>query len=344
MKILGIETSCDETAAAVVADGRNLLSNIVASSVDLQKRTLGVVPEVAAREQLRYIIPVINESLKKAGISPADIDALAVTVGPGLIGSLLIGVETARALAFAWQKPLIPVNHLLAHLYVNWVDDPLRTTNYGLPTFPAIALLVSGGHTELLYFESHEKIVWLGGTLDDAAGESFDKVARLLNLGYPGGPAVEQAAEKGNPYAFNFPRPMINDSNFDFSFSGLKTAVRLAVKNPSPKMLSVEDIAASFQSAVTEVLVKKTFRAVREYRVKSLLLGGGVTANKFLRRAFLDYRERNQLNLDIRVPPPSLCTDNAVGVATAAFYQEKSEPWQTVTANPNLRLCQLGNL
>lgn len=332
MKILGIETSCDETAATVVADGRNLLANIVASSVDLQKRTLGVVPEVAAREQLRYIIPVINESLKKAGISPADIDALAVTVGPGLIGSLLVGVETARALAFAWQKPLIPVNHLLAHLYVNWLSD-------SQPTLPGIALLVSGGHTELLYFESHEKIVWLGGTLDDAAGESFDKVARLLNLGYPGGPAVEQAAEKGNPYAFNFPRPMINDSNFDFSFSGLKTAVRLAVKNPSPMKLSTEDVAASFQSAATEVLVKKTFRAVREYRVKSLLLGGGVIANKFLRRAFLDYRERNQLNLDIHIPPLLLCTDNAAGVAAAAFYKGQSEPWQTVAANPNLSLC-----
>lgn len=302
MKILGIETSCDETAAAVVENGIKIISNVVASSQGIHAKYGGIIPEKAAREQVKTIIPVIKESLV------CDIDAIAVTVGPGLIGSLLIGVETAKALAFAWNKPIVPINHLVGHIYANQIK------------FPAIVLIVSGGHTELVLMTDHGKFKWLGGTKDDAAGECFDKCARILNLGYPGGPAIEKNAIAGN---ITLPRPMINTKDFDFSFSGLKTAVA-NLKEPNKNWVAYE-----LQEAITDVLVKKTLMAAEKYKVKNILLAGGVAANKRL-------REKLPQAL---CPPINLCTDNAVGIASAAFFNYKPVPWQEVDADPALDLC-----
>lgn len=318
MRILGIETSCDETAAAVVKDGTKILSNVMTSSVELHQKTGGIIPEVAAREQVRCIIPVIEEALT------SKIDVIAVTIGPGLIGSLLVGVETAKTLAYVWKKPIVPVNHLQAHLYANWLEDKK-------PRFPTIGLVVSGGHTDLVLMKNHGKLKWLGGTRDDAAGECFDKTARLLGLSYPGGPAIEKTAQKGNSQAFDLPRPMIKQKNFDFSFAGLKTAVSRVTKEQKTK-IKKEDLAASIQQAIVDVLVEKTVRAAEKYKVKSVLLAGGVAANKKL-------REKMKLEINLFVPPPKLCTDNATYIAACAYFNYQPISWQKIKANPGLSIC-----
>lgn len=361
--ILGIESSCDETACAVVSRDDNrvtILSNIVASSADLQSKFGGVIPEQAAREQLKSIIPVIKEALNEARVTSKEIDAIAVTEGPGLIGSLLVGVETAKVLATIWQKPLIPVNHLLGHFYANWIGSDT-------PLFPAIGLLVSGGHTDLVLFSDHGKYQYLGGTRDDAAGECFDKTARLLGLPYPGGPEISKLAEKGNPQAFKLPRPMISSNDFDFSFSGLKTAIynlimtgpatrqphafptRLASLGPphgaprlvSPVLMSKQqlaDLAASIEEAITDVLVQKTIKAAQTFQVKEILVAGGVAANQTLAKKLMAYTLQKKLNVRIYIPIPKLCTDNAVYIATAACYNYHPIDPIKLQANPNLSL------
>ncbi|HUS52342.1 MAG TPA: tRNA (adenosine(37)-N6)-threonylcarbamoyltransferase complex transferase subunit TsaD [Candidatus Bathyarchaeia archaeon] len=330
MRILGIETSCDETAVAVVEDGTKILTNTVASSVKLHQKTGGIIPEVAAREQIRMIIPVLTAATKPFQPLSKKIDALAVTVGPGLIGSLLVGVETAKTLAYVWQKPLVPVNHLQAHLYANWLEGKK-------PTFPALGLVVSGGHTELVLIKDYNQIKWLGGTRDDAAGECFDKTARFLHLGYPGGPAIARKAEKGSPDAYDLPRPMINQKNLDFSFAGLKTAViNLARKE---KKVNQADLAASIQAAIVEVLVEKTIRAAKKFPVKSILLAGGVAANQSLREKFQSRLKEEKIAASFFAPPPELATDNATCIASYAYFNPRPVPWSKVQANPGLRIC-----
>ncbi|MCL4397945.1 tRNA (adenosine(37)-N6)-threonylcarbamoyltransferase complex transferase subunit TsaD [Patescibacteria group bacterium] len=325
MRILGIETSCDETAAAIVEDGTKIVSNVVASSQAMHAKFGGIIPEQAAREQLASMIPVLKEAMI------TDFDAIAVTIGPGLIGSLLVGVETAKALALAWKKPLIPVNHLIGHIYANWLTGTP-------PVLPAMVLLVSGGHSELILMRDHSNIKYLGGTRDDAAGECFDKCARLLDLGYPGGPAVEKAAEsvKRQALSVKLPRPMINEKNLDFSFSGLKTAVSsLYASRLTPNS---KEIAYELQEAVTDVLVRKTLQAAEKYQVKSVLLAGGVAANKRLREKLQSTVYRLPTTVTLHVPPIQLCTDNAAYIASAAYFNQKTAPWQQVDANPALDL------
>jgi len=370
MKILGIETSCDETAAAVIENGTKILSHVVASSVELHQKTGGIIPEVAAREQLRYLIPVIQEALiqttnqssssrKKLLPTPytlnPNFDAIAVTVGPGLIGSLLVGVETAKTLSFAWQKPLIPINHLQAHLYANWLTP--KNIEPALPAgrhrtkciieikFPAVGLVVSGGHTDLVLIKNHSQIKWLGGTRDDAAGECFDKCARLLGLGYPGGPAISKAAEtltiNHQPLTIKLPRPMIHEDNFDFSFSGLKTALRRSVPQGKLNSELVSALAYEIQEAITDVLVEKTLRAAKKYQVKSILLAGGVVANPRLREKFKQSVISCQLSVNLFTPPPSLCTDNATFVAACADFNYHPVPWQKLQANSSLEIEEM---
>lgn len=355
MKILAIETSCDETSASIVwgfykKEKIKLLSNIVSSSVSFHNKTGGIIPEIAAREQSKFIIPVIQQALKDSNLSPFDIDAIAVTIGPGLIGSLLVGVETAKTLAYIWKKPIIPVNHLVGHIYANWLmangeslmEKPYATRNrqYGAIEFPALTLLVSGGHTDLILMASHGKLKWLGGTRDDAAGEAFDKIGRLLGLSYPAGPAIEQLAKKGNPKAYNFPRPMIGSNDFDFSFSGLKTAVLRTTQelgstiNHEPT--TVNNICASTQQAIIDVLIKKTIKAAQKYSVKTILLGGGVAANQKLKEDLKLYANRHTPYAKLFVPSKSLCTDNAAMIGAAAFYNYNPLPWNTIMANPEL--------
>lgn len=326
MKILGIETSCDETAAAIVKNGTKVLSNVVASSVELHKKTGGIIPEVAAREQIKCIIPVIQQSLRDV----KKIDAIAVTVGPGLIGSLLVGVETARTLSYVWEKPIVPINHLMAHIYANFINK--QTIE-----FPAVCLVVSGGHTDLVLMKNHKKIKWLGGTRDDAAGECFDKTARVLGLSYPGGPEISRLAEKGNAKTYHLPRPMLQQKNLDFSFSGLKTAVINLVKKE--KTIKRPGLAASIQTAIVDCLVTKTIRAVKNHPVKSLLLSGGVAANTLLREK-LAMASKN-LGVQFFVPPRSLCTDNAVIVASCAYFNFQPVPWQKIKADPSLSIEEM---
>lgn len=339
MKILGIETSCDETAAALVEDGTKILSNVVASSVEFHKKTGGIIPEVAAREQIRCIIPVIEEALtSKIYNLKSKIDALAVTIGPGLIGSLLVGVETAKTLAYVWQKPIIPANHLVAHIYANWLD-----TNP--PVFPEIALVVSGGHTDLVLMKTHGKIKWLGGTRDDAAGECFDKCARLLGLGYPGGPAIAAAAAQfkieNSKLKIELPRPMLNENNFDFSFSGLKTAVIKEVNQLKIKKqfshLTIQQLSFEIQEAITDVLMAKTIRAAEKYKTKSILLAGGVAANQRLREKFKS--QLSIVNYKLYIPAPALCTDNATYVASCGYFNYHPVPWQKINVKPNLGIA-----
>jgi len=323
MKILGIESSCDETAAALVENDTKVISNVIASSLELHTKTGGIIPEVAAREQLKYILPVIKEALQ--GREIVEVDALAVTVGPGLIGSLLVGVETAKTLSFVWQKPLISVNHLQAHLYANWLEG--RT-----PVFPAIGLVVSGGHTDLVLIKDHHEFIRLGGTRDDAAGECFDKCARLLGLGYPGGPIIGKLAETGNPKRYPLPRPMISQDNYDFSFSGLKTAAFALMRRE--KKINPHDFAASLQAAIVEPLVEKTLRVAEDYQVKTILLAGGVSANQFLRQQF---SQRIPLP-ELFIPSPKLCTDNGACIAANAFFSNKAVSWKGIQANPGLEI------
>jgi N6-L-threonylcarbamoyladenine synthase len=314
-RILGIETSCDETAAAVVEDGRVIHSSVVASQIDLHAQFGGVFPEVASREHIKTIYPVIDQALHEAHLTLNDLDAIAVTRGPGLPGSLVVGMNAAKGLALGSGLPLIGVSHLEGHLYSAWVYKP-DSEPPKLPQFPLIALIVSGGHTELVLMKDHLQYQRLGATLDDAAGEAFDKVARLLGLEYPGGPSIQNASVEGNPIAYNFPRAWLEDS-WDFSFSGLKTAVMREVRQGSPqKSLPVADLAASFQAAVVDVLVTKTIKAVKEYNAKNIVVAGGVSANRALRHSI-----QLRATCPLHIPPIWLCTDNAAMIAGAAYYR-----------------------
>lgn len=339
MKILSIETSCDETSAAIVEDGKKIISNIIASSADMHAKTGGVIPENAAREQIKSIIPVLQEAMGK--LTQSDIDAIAVTIGPGLIGSLLVGVETAKTLAHLWNKPIVPINHLIGHIYANWLNET--------PQFPALALVVSGGHTDLILMKNHGKIKYLGGTRDDAAGEAFDKTARILGLPYPGGPSISKEAQKfieKNPdKKLNlFPRPMLDEDNLDWSFSGLKTAVANFIKN-NPKF-EKEEMAAQIQEAIIDSLVGKSLRAIEIYNPKSFLLAGGVAANKRLRISLQtritsietgrDSGKRNRTRLYI--PEFALCTDNAAPIGAAAYYNYHPIIWEKISSNPQLTI------
>jgi N6-L-threonylcarbamoyladenine synthase len=315
-RILAIETSCDETACAVIENGRELLASTVASQMEIHARYGGVFPEVASRQHVLAIMPVIEQTMAAAHLSLGDVDAIAVTRGPGLAGSLVVGVNAAKGLALGLGLPLVGVNHLEGHLYSAWVYSS-GATPPDEPQFPLMALLVSGGHTELNLMTGHLAYKRLGATQDDAAGEAFDKVARLLGLGYPGGPAIQEAAEGGDPNRFNFPRAKL-DAPWDFSFSGLKTAVLREVRDLEKKSntLPVTDLAASFQAAVVDVLYEKTMEAAREHAAKEILVAGGVSANQALRQAFL-----TQTEFKVHIPSISLCTDNAAMIAAAGYYR-----------------------
>ncbi len=307
-RILAIETSCDETAAAVVENGRIILSNIIASQVDLHAQYGGVFPEVASRRHIEVIHTIVNQALETAHLGLDDVDCIAVTQGPGLVGSLLVGVNMAKGLALARQKPLLGINHIEGHIYSLWLTE--EAENF---TFPILNLVVSGGHTELYLMAGHGRYQHLGGTLDDAAGEAFDKVGRLLGLPFPGGPAIDRAAHSGNSQAYKFPRGVMEDG-FNFSFSGLKTAVMRQVQ-PTTSRHFVPDLAASFQAAVVDALVTKTERAAQAYGVTAVHLAGGVSANSALRQTM-----RERLTVPVRFPPPILCTDNAAMIAAAAHW------------------------
>jgi N6-L-threonylcarbamoyladenine synthase len=326
--LLGIETSCDETAAAVVRDGTTVLSSVVSSQVDLHARFGGVVPEVASRAHVELLTPVVAEALVEAGLQGPEVDAVACTVGPGLVGSLLVGISAAKALALVWDVPFVGVNHLEAHVYAAFLEEPDLA-------LPLAVLLVSGGHTMLVEFRDHGRYRVLGGTVDDAAGEAFDKVARFLGLGYPGGPAIDREAMNGDPEAIPFPRPML-ESGLDFSFSGLKTAVVNHVRaHPD---VSTPDVAASFQAAVVDVLVAKARRAAAEVGATGLCLAGGVAANSLLRERWLD--ACTEEGLACFLPSRSLCTDNAAMVAAAGWWRLRSDGATPldVGADPNLKL------
>ena len=329
--ILGIETSCDETAAACVRGGSDVLSSVVSSQVDLHARFGGVVPEIASRAHNELIIPVTARALVEAGIEGEQVQAVAATTGPGLIGALLVGVSAAKALALTWDVPFVSVNHLEAHLYAALLEDPDLE-------FPLVVLLVSGGHTMLVSMEDHGRYRLLGQTLDDAAGEAFDKVARFLGLGYPGGPAIDAEALSGDPGAIDFPRAMLHEG-FDFSFSGLKTSVVNHVRrNPD---VSTADVAASFQAAVVDVLVAKARRAAREVGATALALGGGVAANSLLREQFLGACASD--GIQGFLPTRSMCTDNAAMIAAAGWYLLDRVGPSSLDhgADPNLRLPTL---
>jgi N6-L-threonylcarbamoyladenine synthase len=315
-RILSIETSCDETAAAVIENGRALVSSVVASQMEIHARYGGVYPEVASRQHVLSIVPVVEQALAQAHITLADVDAIAVTRGPGLAGSLVVGMNAAKGLALGAGIPLVGVNHLEGHIYSSWVYDAGEVPPPE-PQFPLLALLVSGGHTELNLMTDHLTYKRLGSTLDDAAGEAFDKVARLLGLAYPGGPSIQKAAEESDPTRFKFPRARL-EGTWDFSFSGLKTAVLYEAKNfeKSGKHLPVADMAASFQAAVVDVLVTKTMAAAREFGAKEILVAGGVSANRALRQAF-----QSQTEFPVPIPRISLCTDNAAMIGAAGYFR-----------------------
>ena len=315
-RILALETSCDETACAIVENGRALLSSVVASQMEIHARYGGVYPEVASRQHVLSVTPVVEQALAQAHLTLKDIDALAVTQGPGLAGSLVVGMNMAKGLALGSGLPLIGVNHLEGHLYSAWVHDSGELVPPA-PQFPLMALLVSGGHTELNLMTDHLTYQRLGSTLDDAAGEAFDKVSRLLELGYPGGPAIQKSAEEGDPNRFHFPRAWL-EGTWDFSFSGLKTAVLYEIRELQKRThtLPVPDLAASFQKAVVDVLFKKTINAAREFGAKEILVAGGVSANRMLRQTF-----RSQTEFPVHIPPLSLCTDNAAMIASAGYHR-----------------------
>ncbi|MCI0520459.1 MAG: tRNA (adenosine(37)-N6)-threonylcarbamoyltransferase complex transferase subunit TsaD [Chloroflexi bacterium] len=316
MRILGIETSCDETAAAVVEDGRAILSSVVASQVELHARFGGVFPEVASRQHIRAILPVIEQALQQARLTLREIDAIAVTRGPGLPGALVVGLNTAKGLSLSSGLPLVGVNHLEAHVYSAWLY-PAGEKPTPAPRFPLLTLIVSGGHSELVLMEDHLRYRRLGGTLDDAAGEAFDKAARLLGLAYPGGPAIQKAAELGNPRSFDLPRAWLEDT-WNFSFSGLKTAALREARRIQERgrPLPTADLAASFQAAVVDVLVGKSLRAAAALQAQEILVAGGVSANRALRQAFLA-----QSPLPVHIPPLALCTDNAAMIAAIGYHR-----------------------
>jgi N6-L-threonylcarbamoyladenine synthase len=326
-RVLGIETSCDETAAAIVADGTDVVSSVVSSQVDLHARFGGVVPEIASRAHVELLTPVVARCLVESGLEGAELDAVAATVGPGLAGALLVGVSTAKALSLVWGIPFVAVNHMEAHLYACFLEDPTLAP-------PLLVLLVSGGHTMLVSMDDHGKYRLVGTTVDDAVGEAFDKVARFLGLGYPGGPAIDRLAMVGDPDAVPLPRPM--PDGFDFSFSGLKTAVIRYVK-AHPEVSSA-DVAASFQQAAVDVLVTKARRAAEATGATTLCLGGGVAANSLLREKILDACEQDGLTPFL--PSREMCTDNAAMVAAAAWWRYRADGPSPldIGVSPNLRL------
>jgi N6-L-threonylcarbamoyladenine synthase len=329
--ILAIETSCDETAVAIVKNGTELLANIVASQIESHKRFGGVVPEVASRHHVEQITIVLEEALNKAELEPADLTAVAVTEGPGLVGALLIGVNAAKAFAFAHGLPLVPVHHIAGHIYANRLVKEM--------TFPLLSLIVSGGHTELVLMEEHGTFKVIGETRDDAAGEAYDKVARTLNMPYPGGPHIDKLAQEGEPN-IDLPRAWLEPESLDFSFSGLKSAVINTVHNATQRgeVIKPEDLAASFQASVVDVLVEKTYRAAEQYKVKQVLLAGGVAANKGLRKA-LEERFKDT-GYDLVIPPLHLCTDNAAMIAAAGSvaYQKGTRGDMALNGVPGLDL------
>lgn len=347
MIILGIETSCDETAVSLlkfeIGNRVILLANAVSSQIKIHKKYGGVVPEVAARQHLVSILPTVDFALAKTHLKPQQIDVVAVSSGPGLITSLMVGVETAKVLAYAWQKPVVGSNHIEGHIYAN-----LLINNRLAPIeFPALCLVVSGGHTELIHMKDHGQYKLVGRTRDDAAGEAFDKVAKLLKVGYPGGPMIEKLAKKGNSRAFDFPRPMINYKNYDFSFSGLKTAVLYMVKKDFKDKLHAisneqrADLCASFQQAVVDVLTEKTVRAAKELKVKTVMLAGGVAANQKLRQTLADKIKKELPKVNYLHPNIQFCTDNAVMIALAGYFHALKKdftPWQKLKADPNWEL------
>lgn len=325
MIILGIETSCDETAASVVKDGRIIMSNIIASSAEIFEEYGGVVPEIASRKHVEFILPVIDKAIKLAGIQKDEIDAVAVTQGPGLVGALLIGITAAKALAAALDIPLIPVNHLKGHIAANYL------THTDLEP-PFVCLLVSGGHTNILDIKGYNDILNIGGTRDDAVGEAYDKVGRVMGLVYPGGPKIDKMALEGDSEAISFPRTKFKDNPFDFSFSGLKTAVinYIHSKEQKNEEYSKEDIAASFQKAVTDVLVENVF----ETKSKKIVVAGGVAANRGLREALNKRAEKEKV--EVYFPIIQLCTDNAAMIASAAYYINEDD--FDINADPSLEM------
>ncbi|HUU65047.1 MAG TPA: tRNA (adenosine(37)-N6)-threonylcarbamoyltransferase complex transferase subunit TsaD [Dehalococcoidales bacterium] len=316
MLVLGIETSCDETSSALVADGRLMLSNIIATQLDLHQKYGGVVPEIAARRHTELIGYVIKEALDSAGKILADVEAIAVTAKQGLVGSLLVGVAAAKSLSYSLRIPLIGVHHIEGHIFANLLSNPQ------IP-MPHVCLTVSGGHTMLVYVHDYCQYELLGSTLDDAAGEAFDKIAKFLDLGFPGGPVIDKLATRGNRKAFNFPRPMLRANTLDFSFSGLKTAIINAFKHKiaDGEVLPLEDIAASFQEAVVDVLVAKTLRVALQRKASVISVTGGVSANRRLREVFMDTCQQEGIN--VFFPELSLCTDNAAMIAAAGYARLK---------------------
>ncbi len=331
--ILGIETSCDETSAAVLVNGTELRSHVISSQIVTHQRYGGVVPEIASREHCLHIQPVVQQALDEAKLGFSDLSAIAVTYGPGLVGSLLVGVSGAKAMAYAAGVPLIGINHLEGHIYANFLQHPDLE-------FPFLALLVSGGHTHLILFEAHGQYQVLGHTLDDAAGEALDKVARTLGLKYPGGPEIQKVAKEGDAQAFKFPRAMLEKNSLDFSFSGMKSAVLNTLNSAHMRggTLNVPDLAASFQQAVVDVLVQKAMRAIKRTGVKTLLLAGGVAANTLLRETL--EQELAVRNVRLVCPPPIFCTDNGAMIAITGYYHYLAgdfSPW-TLNADPGLSL------
>jgi len=337
MNILAIESSCDETAAAVVSDGITVLSSVISSSTLLHRRFGGILPELAARKQLDYMLPVITQTLSQAfpdvasqGQALQHIDAIAVTVGPGLIGSLLVGVEAAKTLAYVTNKPLIPVNHVHAHIFAAIIGHDVH--------FPAIALVVSGGHTELFLMKNEREIRWISGTIDDAAGEAFDKTARLLGFENQGGVAIEKAAQRftinDSRFTIKLPRPLLHDKTLNFSFSGLKTAVHREWEKQAKIPELIPTFAHEIQEAITDVLVAKTMQAADQFQTSSILVAGGVAANLRLREKFQE--KLGTTATTVYYPPIELCTDNAVTIGSAAFFLGEKTVWDAVTAQPNL--------
>ena len=374
MIILAIETSCDETAAAIVEFNKNkvrVLSNIVSSQIRTHSKYGGVVPALASRMHLKNMTPVLRRAFQRAGINKNKVDYIAITKGPGLIPALIVGVGAAKALSYSLDKPLVAVNHLEGHIYANWLKESTKSiklkvckacprepsgvkgqdrNNYNLwkPEFPVLCLIVSGGHTQLVLMKKDLNYKIVGETVDDAAGEAFDKVAKLLGLKYPGGPLIEKIAKKGDRNKFNFTRPMMNSRNYNFSFSGLKTAALYEVRGKNeatPRLYDKQyqaDVAASFQQAAIDVLISKTIRAAKEYKVKNILLGGGVSANKELQKQFCEIINKEIPNSKFQIPDSKLTTDNALMIAVAAYYNvinnKNIRSWKNVKADANLRL------
>ncbi len=333
--VLGIETSCDETSAAVVMNGRNVLSNVISSQINLHQKYGGVVPEIASRKHVEMIIPVINQALEEAGMKIADIDVIGVTYGPGLVGALLVGLSAAKALAFTTGKPFIGVHHIEGHIAANYIEHKELEP-------PFVCLVASGGHSHIVYVKEYDQFEILGQTRDDAAGEAFDKVARALGLGYPGGPLIDKASRNGDSSAIDFPRVHFGESCYDFSFSGIKTAVLNYLNSLEQKgePVNVEDVAASFQQAVVDVLVDNTVEAAKAKEVKNIAIAGGVAANSLLRSQLKS--AGSQYGFNVFYPSPVLCTDNAAMIASAAYYEfirgRKSQ--LDLNAVPGLRLGQ----